>query len=304
MLCNNTHMNTLNWDDLRYFLILVQQGTLSASARVLDVEHSTIARRIRQLEDSLGKPLFNRLPRGWQLTEEGELLQEQAQHLEDHMLRIQRTLSSLAPLSGEVRIAMPPLLSTHLMLPHLSQLHTKYPDIQLVLMGDMRKVDLLKGEADIAIRIGEPDVLDVFARRLGHLNFSWYMKTTGEKIPLYSENSELPAPPYIGLTNEFPNTIQKIWLDNWIDGCKCALRVNDFLSLLSAIGAGWGMSILPDYLGQHEASVRRLNCKAEMNPPSAALYLLIHPDVKRVKRVQLVADEITSIFLQGGLLDN
>lgn len=72
----------MQWDDVRYFLALAREGSLSAGARALGVEHSTISRRVGQLEAALGLRLFDRLPRGWQLTQEGESLLPQALALE------------------------------------------------------------------------------------------------------------------------------------------------------------------------------------------------------------------------------
>ncbi|HET8706997.1 MAG TPA: LysR family transcriptional regulator, partial [Pseudomonadales bacterium] len=73
----------LQWDDIRYFLALTRSGSLSAASRLLGVEHSTVARRVDALEQSLGIRLFNRLPKGWSLTTEGESLAAQARRMED-----------------------------------------------------------------------------------------------------------------------------------------------------------------------------------------------------------------------------
>ena len=75
--------NALDWDDIRYFVELARQGKLSATARVLGVEHSTVARRIGMLETRVGVRLFDRLPKHWVLTAEGEELLAQARRVED-----------------------------------------------------------------------------------------------------------------------------------------------------------------------------------------------------------------------------
>lgn len=74
--------SSLQWDDVRYFLVLAREGSLSAAARRLAVEHTTVARRADALEQSLGVRLFDRLPRGWRLTAEGNALAERAERME------------------------------------------------------------------------------------------------------------------------------------------------------------------------------------------------------------------------------
>ena len=68
----------MQWDDVRYFLALARQGSLSAAARLLAIEHSTVARRVSSFEQALGIKLFDRLPRGWTLTPEGQAIFERA----------------------------------------------------------------------------------------------------------------------------------------------------------------------------------------------------------------------------------
>lgn len=288
-------MNTLNWDDLRYFLALVQHGSLSASARALGVEHTTMARRIIQLEQGLGKKLFHRLPRGWQLTDEGMLLLEQAKPVEEQILRLQHALNAHLPLSGEVRVSMPPMLASHFLLPRLDGLRASLPGVQLAIIGEARRSDLLRGEADIAIRLGEPDVEDLAARRLGTVRFSWYVSAAAN-VPTSLQ------PPYIGFEKSFAENAQKIWCDKWLANRPCHFRSNGYDVMRVAIAQGWGAGILPDYLANREPGLRRLETPPGDTPPGSPVYLLIHPDVRRVVRVRAVADALIDIFTQADVL--
>ena len=99
----------LDWDDLRFFAELSRTGSLSAAARRLKVDHSTVARRVASLETSLGVRLFDRLPRGWVLTADGEQMAERVERLETEIF----ALGSFArgrsgALSGSVRVSAPP----------------------------------------------------------------------------------------------------------------------------------------------------------------------------------------------------
>ena len=80
----------MNWNDLRYFLILAEEGSLSGAARRLRKEHTTVARRIEALEEAVGTKLFDRLPRGWQLTAAGQNLVPVAERVEAEALGFER----------------------------------------------------------------------------------------------------------------------------------------------------------------------------------------------------------------------
>ncbi|PWV64711.1 LysR family transcriptional regulator [Plasticicumulans acidivorans] len=112
----------LHWEDVRYFAALARHGSLTRTARELAVEHSTVARRIEALEKTLGVRLFDRLPRRWQLTAEGEQLAVQAQRLEDEALAFARAAFGVATLNGSVRLSAPPTLASHFLVPRLGRL--------------------------------------------------------------------------------------------------------------------------------------------------------------------------------------
>src|SRR6185436_19246317 len=98
----------MQWDDVRYFLILARNGSLSAASRSLRVEHSTVSRRVDALEKDLGVRLFDRLPRGWVLSAEGKDLVEVAQRIEAEALALERAAAGRSAPAGKVRISAPP----------------------------------------------------------------------------------------------------------------------------------------------------------------------------------------------------
>jgi DNA-binding transcriptional LysR family regulator len=101
------------WDDVRFFLAVARDGSLSGAARTLKVEHSTVARRVGALEANLGVRLFDRLPRSWTLTSEGEALIAPAQGLEHEAVAFSRAATSATSLQGTVRISAPPVFATN-----------------------------------------------------------------------------------------------------------------------------------------------------------------------------------------------
>ena len=109
----------MSWDDIRYFLAVMRGGSLSAAARALQVQHSTVARRIDALESALGIRLFDRLPRGWPPTDEGLHLAEHAARIETDAHAFARAAQGAAALDGVVRVSASPVFASHFLAPRL-----------------------------------------------------------------------------------------------------------------------------------------------------------------------------------------
>lgn len=276
----------MQWDDVRYFLALARQGSLSATARLLAIEHSTVARRVSSFEQSLGLKLFDRLPRGWTLTPEGQAVFERACLLEIDMQSLQRTALGQAALAGRVRITAPPLLLNYFVLPHLDEFHAMFPQIELEFVGERRDAHLGRGEADIALRMSEPREPDLVARNLGQINYGLY----GTQACCASPESERK---FIGFDGSMPGLPQKLWLDNYVGTRPYSMRANDMLAMCQVAGQGWGIALLPKFLA---AKDHRLQLIGAPNPPSLNVYLAMHADVRRAPRVRSTADYLISVF--------
>src|SRR5687768_14038042 len=119
------HRLVMDWQDVRYFLVLAQGGSLSSAARGLGVEHTTIARRVSALETALDVRLFDRLPRGWRLTEEGRELLPFAENLAASATSFERHALGASSVAGTVRVSAPPVLVTHFLVQRLAKLAQK-----------------------------------------------------------------------------------------------------------------------------------------------------------------------------------
>ncbi len=276
----------MQWDDVRYFLALSRSGSLSASSRLLKVEHSTVARRIIALERALGVRLFDRLPRGWKLTPEGKALFDRACALEKEALALQRAAAGATSLAGTVRLSSPPLLISHFLLPHLERVRDRYPDITLELVGERREANLARGEADLALRLGRPLAPGLAVRTLCDLGYGLY--GTAEEIGR-SHESRL----FVGFDDSIPDLPQKLWLDEHVSVRRYVLRSNDMLTMFNAAAAGWGVALLPHFLARADPRLRRL--ATAPTPLQRPLCLAMHPDVRRSPRVRAIADLVVDI---------
>lgn len=281
-------MATLIWDDVRYFLAVARAGTLSGAARSLGVEHSTVARRIGQLEEAINAKLFHRLARGWSLTGEGSELFHKAENVEEEITSFRRTASGMDALTGTVRISAPPLVLRHLLTPHLRDLTRAHPGLTLELVGEWRDADLLRAEADLAVRLREPSEPDLVIRRLGAVTYGLY------GLAREIERARLDRV-FIGFDDGMPDLPQKSWLESHAEGCRIGLRANDMSIMLQAALAGLGIALLPEFLARPHPDLKLLDLDAPI--PSRNLYLVTHPDIRRAHRVRLVGDEISNILV-------
>ncbi|WP_084803202.1 LysR family transcriptional regulator [Bradyrhizobium sp. NAS80.1] len=143
-----------DWQDLHFFNVLAQHGSLSATARELGVDHATVGRRIASLETALGLRLIDRLPRSCPLTEDGVAVAELTRQMEaDAQAVLRRARGSASLLAATVRVSAPPALATFCIAPCVGELRRAHPNLKLVLQGSSSIAALDRGEADIAVRL-------------------------------------------------------------------------------------------------------------------------------------------------------
>ena len=284
----------MNWDDLRYFLALVDCGTLTAAARRLQVEHTTVSRRIEALEQALQLRLFDRLLRGWQLTSEGQELLVQARAVEEHWFAFERKALSTGKLEGIVRISAPPTLSAFVLAPQLKKLCLALPAIQLELQAERQHASLGKREADIALRMSRPQTAGLAVKLLATIGYGLYSSKAYLKkhaiadweFAAYEKDSATP---------------HHQWLENFLGQRKVVLRSNDQLVLSQFAAAGMGVTVLPHYLrNSHRdlCQVTEAGCDVQRK-----LWLVMHDDVRRSPRVRAVADQLAELFASQACLD-
>lgn len=273
------------WDDIRFFLALARSGSLSAAARALQVEHSTVARRVEQLEARLRVRLFDRLARGWALTGEGAALRERAEAVELEVLALERAAAGVESLAGTVTISAPPVLLSRLLVPMLRRFATAHPQVTLNLVGERRQAQMLRAEADLALRLGRPAEPDLVARQLGVLRYRLY--GTAEQVARPAAEQV-----FIGFDESLPDLPQKRWLEAHVGPRAWSLRSNDMETMVQAAAAGWGLALLPDSVGSALAALQALpGADPSWERP---VYLVMHPDLRRARRVRLVADWVAA----------
>src|ERR1700758_765614 len=144
----------IDWDDVRYFLAVARGGSVRAAAERLGVNHSTVLRRIAQLEKRLGAQMFEKLPSGYRLTDAGEEVLEFAEQMEASSNQLAtRVLGRDQSIGGLLRVTLAPPLASHLLMPDFAEFARLHPEIEMEILSFERPVSLTNREADVAIRV-------------------------------------------------------------------------------------------------------------------------------------------------------
>ena len=144
----------IDWDDVRYFLAVAREGSVRAAAERLEVNHSTVLRRIAQLEEHLGAQMFEKLPSGYRLTDAGDEVLEFAKQMEVSSNRLAtRVFGRDQSIRGLLRVTLAPTLATHLLMPDFADFARLYPEIEMEVLSSYEPVNLTNREADVAIRV-------------------------------------------------------------------------------------------------------------------------------------------------------
>lgn len=279
-----------DWGDVRYALALARSGSLSAAARSLKVDHTTVARRVDSLETAFGVRLFDRLARGWRVTAEGEAFVAWAAGVEEEALALERRVRGLMGARGAVRISAPPVFASHFLAPRLQALRRTLPDIDIELVGETQAAHLNRREADIALRLSDPEDPGLVARRLATVRFSLYGAAS------YVAGTESAAWTFLRYDSSLDHVPQDRWTQAVAAGRPTILRTNDLATLHQAVRAGMGMAALPRFLGDQDPALVRISGLAEA--PTRPLWLLVHPDVRRSPRVRAIIDALADIILE------
>jgi len=278
-----------NWDDLRIFLSLARQGTLTTAAKALGVSHPTVARRVRALEKQIGARLFERLPDRFVPTAAGAELLADTEAMEKAALSINRRSAGLSDtVRGVVRLSAGEAMSA-LLARHLAELRADLKQIEFELTASHTLANLSRREADLLIREQVPELGGIVARKLGRVAYAVY----GHRA-LAVGKAGIKAAPWIGFDDDHSYMPGQHWLQQLLDGGRPAVRCNNWLVLLEAARAGAGLAVLPCFLGDIDPQLRRIG---DVIPEVFAdQWLLVHRDLRALPRVRAVMDAVIALF--------
>lgn len=283
-------LDKLVWDDLRFFAEVAQQGSLSAAARALGVDHATVGRRLQRLEAMLCRPLFDRRGGGFDLTADGREVLVHAEAMDKAALAVARFGAGAPALTGTIRLTATEALASHYLTPLLAEFQTLHPDIDIALLNDDRNLSIARREADLALRLALPADGDLTSRRLTTLGYGLYEA---------ANEQEGPADRYVGYAEDHDHLPETGWLRQLAPSGRIVFRSNSLSAQAAAIASGSGRGFLPHYLARGYGTLRLLPSDSAL---SRELWLLVHRDLRNVPRIRLLIDFLAECCLRDRAL--
>ncbi|MCS0495360.1 LysR family transcriptional regulator [Ancylobacter mangrovi] len=283
----------LAWDDFRLIKAVADAKGLPAAAAQIGVNHSTVFRRLKQIEESLGAILFERHRTGYALTPAGEELVALANRLDEEITAVGRKLAGREPApSGELRVTVPDSLLIHLLVPILAGFRERYPEVRLDIVLSNQALNLSKRDADVAIRATDHPPENLVGRRVARIAWALYGRAEDFPEPGEVTQEQLDARNWVSLGDSLGSLKAVKFVQEHVAPERVGYKINSVLGLAEAVEAGIGIGHIPCLIGDSRPSLVRLG------PPdddyAADLWLLTHPDLRHSPRVRAFLD-----FLAG-----
>ncbi|XID74659.1 LysR family transcriptional regulator [Alkanindiges sp. WGS2144] len=288
----------MDWDNVRFFLEVARTGRLQLAAQRLQVEYTTVARRIQQLEKVLGQTLFVRDRQGYLLTEAGKQLLVQAERMEDASLLIQQQAGTDAQgLSGLVRVGVTEGYGTFFLAQHLASLSQQHPHLAIDLVAVPRLVNLSRREADIVITLERPSRGAFVMTKLTDYVLRLYAS------PAYlSQHSVIQNPDdlaqhtFVSYIDDLLMSQTLNYLSELCSPKRVAFRSTSLLGQQQAALAGAGIAILPAFMASQEP--RLVAVLPQQLQLTRTFWMMMPTDLKDVARMRMTWDFIKTMTQQ------
>ncbi|WP_299614325.1 LysR family transcriptional regulator [uncultured Tateyamaria sp.] len=265
-------MQGIDWEDLHILHAVAHAGSFASAGQVLGQHETTVARRIRKLEQACGHILWRGPEAG--LTEEGHLLLSHVDVMQAEVHAAQTALGGGAQPNGSVRLTAVPWIVETVLIPVLADWRPSAPEVRVSLLADHGNLSLLQGDADIALRLARPEGEgDAVARKLCDVPFV----AAGD------------GPGWIGYGPENAHLPQSIWTEAMQE--PIALRVSDVMSARAAVAQGIGKAWLPRALAAGFAT----SAHVESRP----LWCVLHPRTRFAPGVRAVVDHVLPLVARA-----
>lgn len=280
----------MDWTGLQDFVAVAETGSLSAAARQRGLSQPTLGRRIEQLERQLNAHLFNRTPRGLTLTETGERILGHARRMAEEALAVERVASGdNQRIEGSVRVTLTDQMG-HRWLPGLlPELQRRYPGLRIEAAVDQRTLDLVRREADIAVRFSRPQQLDLVARRVASYHYGLYAaRDYLERRGRPRTVRDLRGHDFVSYDESIIRYAELQKIERLFGPDRVVHRASGGLGVLAAVGSGLGLGICGCYFADAEPGLQRLLTERFDFPFDT--WVVTHADIYRSARIRAVFD--------------
>jgi len=282
----------VSWGLLESFLIAAESASIRQASQIMGVNHSTVSRQLKQLEQQLGRPLFTRYNQGLQLTAFGEGLYQHTKAMDSHFDELQVFVNNHADeLAGSVHLSLGDSLLPSL-LPAISALRQQHPKLECRLSLSNALAKMEKGEADIALRITQQPPEQLVGHLLTHLQVAPYVRRGAFDL---NDTTQLPWVAWqldngVASTDQHPASQRQA-----IQTISC--RVDSSSAMLAAVKAGLGAGYMLCCIADREEELQAISPPS--NDQALPLWLLYHPQGRQSLKIQAVVAAIKKQFQAG-----
>jgi len=279
----------LSWDDLLYVKAIADARSLGGAAQSMGLTHSTVWRRLGQIEDNLRSRLFVRSKSGYTLTPCGEDMVWLANRIAEDITTFERrTAGQDLRQSGELRITTNDMVLLHLLTNVLAGFRRAYPEITLDIIVSNTLLNLSKRDADVAIRATYQESRSLLGRCISPIAWAVFGANSleGTRFNLLADPARHT---WVAFADDTALGRSTKWLkDHGVDESRIVYKVNTLLGIAEAVANEIGLALLPCYIGENTPGIARLS------PPlpelEGQLWIVAHPDLKRTGRVGAFLD--------------
>lgn len=280
-----------DWDDLRFLLAFSRAGSLAQTAAELGVDKATVSRRLAAVAETWGVRVTERVGASVRVSPEAAPLVEVAARMEA-LARAAEASVGDAGRRGPVRLTLPGFVATHLLTPALPAFAQAHPDVRVELVVTDRVVDLLRRDADVAIRNVRTPQPGLVARRVGDIHYAMYAAPAYlARAGVPAGMADLPHHAVVVGTNEPLVATGFRWLPERAG--RIAFRASDMGAQREALVAGLGLGVQPCLVGDADPGLVRVAAFPTGEDPVWALW---PEDLRGVARVAAVVDLVGRLF--------
>lgn len=285
----------MQWNDLLYVLAIVRTGSALRAAKILGVNQATVLRRLDAIEAAAGTQLFERRRSGLRSTEVGRLVAEAAMRMEQEAQALENALAARRrTLAGSVRLTTSFGLADRLVIPGMRAFQLLYPSIVVELLIADERLDIARGEADVALRAGSgPEGAGIVARRLPDAYWTVYCSRTYAAERGAPENrAAIRGHEIVGLDGQMGRLPAWLWLAASAPDAVIRFRSNSLINLVSNLKASLGLGVLPTLTGDAEPELMR--CFPPPPELRSELWLMVREEIKAQPHVRALTDFLAS----------
>ena len=291
----NLDPSKLNWDDLRYLLEVARTQRASGAAKRLGVDYTTVARRVRALEDALGTLLFDKSRSGgFVLTAEGQRLLGYVDAIETTVQSATEQIANTGhALSGHVRVGSTEGFGCFFLAPQLARFQDTHPNITIDLLPVPHFVSLSKREADIAVTLERPEQGQYVYTKLCDYRLKLYATADylARHAPIASAD-DLRGHHFASYIDDLAFSYELLYLERAVPGAQSRWRSTSVIAQYFAALQGRALAILPCFMAAQDE--RLVPVLPDEIVVTRAFYLSCREDLRKLKRITTVWDYLRS----------